>query len=164
MEPEINLKNEKFQEKYQISLTKLFLCKRIVSFWHIFCFSVSVTFQLCSNLIFVSFFIFQIKILTEAVFDNEVRAQTKIKTNADLKGFYEAVSLNLDIVTDLFELFNTKADQCLSNLVSIENDLSYFTYNSCDFKEYKIGTICECMVMKIENCTKGYCFLNDLTK
>lgn len=98
------------------------------------------------------------------MFKSEVRAEAQIETTVNLNHFLETVDRNLDVLIELIELYGTEADKSLMKLVSIENDLTLFTYKRCNLNQYKQNTIGDCVVTRVGNTVKGYCHINDLRK
>lgn len=102
--------------------------------------------------------------LTDAIFKHEVREEAKIKTADRLERFFVAVKRNLKVLTETFEQCNNNVDDSLTQLISIESDLTLFTYQPFDVRQYKLNTIGDCVITKIGNRLDGQCFINDLKK
>lgn len=76
----------------------------------------------------------QVKKLTDAVFNGEVRAKTHIQTNVELNRFYLTVATMFDILIDFYEHSDNKATNLLNKLLSIKNDLTLFTFACTSYK------------------------------
>lgn len=100
--------------------------------------------------------------LTDAVFKNDVRVEANIQTDDGLKRFLETVRRNLDVFIALFELYNKITDNSFNTLVSVENDLTLFTYKQCNMSDYAENTVGECVVTNVRNSACGDCYINDL--
>lgn len=154
MEHEIHLKHKQFESECDDFLKKIFLCRRIVSSWMFFESKFSQFDQIFAR--------FQVSKITSAVYKNEVREEANIQTAAELQRLFDAVNANLGVFMELFQLCSAKADSSFDKLVSIENDLTLFTYKRCDLKQYKLNMIGECVVKKIGSAVHGRCHINNL--
>lgn len=102
--------------------------------------------------------------LTDAVFKEESRKQTKFETVDDFNCFLQAAKRNLEIFTKFFAQWNKTLDETFDELVPIENDLTLFTYEQFDVHQYKPNAIGECVITNIVSCVEGQCYINDLRK
>lgn len=102
--------------------------------------------------------------LTDAVFKADVRDEAKVQSFEELNRFFDAVKINLDLFSEFFNLCDAAADNCFNKLVSIENDLTLFTYKRYDLKQYKPNMMGECVIRNIGSCANGRCYINDLEK
>lgn len=83
----------------------------------------------------------------------------------DPNRFSEAVSANLDILTDLYQNYYATAAMTSTQLISIENGPSLFSYKRSNlkrYKHYKIKPDGECVIVKIGDNAKGRCHIHDL--
>lgn len=154
MEQEVYAKQQKFEEEYDNFIEKIILCRRIVS--------TELTFFFLA--FFFYFHHFQVSKLTDAVFRNDVRKEAKLKTADEFKMFLNTVKGNLDTFTGLFHHHNNTTANCLTQLESIENDLTLFTYKAYDLDHFIEKTMGECVISNVGEFLGDRCYINDAKK
>lgn len=103
--------------------------------------------------------------LTDAVFKNGVREEAKMQTADELNSFFTAVKRNLDILTAMMENYNKTTDNSFTELSSIENDLTMFTFKGFDVSKYYTENMTgECVITKVGHIAGRRCHIADLHK
>lgn len=88
--------------------------------------------------------------MTDAVFKDEVRKETKMEdSDGELNRFLEVVKINLNVLTSLIGFYNKTAECSFTQLVSIENDLTLFTFQHNHTSRYKANTVSECIITNV---------------
>lgn len=102
--------------------------------------------------------------LTDAIFKDGIHEETEIETAEEMKFFLEAVKRNLDIFTALIEYHHMNTDNSFTQLASIENKLSLFTFKPFDVSQYDASSngIGECVITQIGDILSGQCHINFL--